>query len=125
MSAPCSAAHQRRAAARPVKFAIVAPVVRTPPQLAGRPKSSLSQPTATFSSREPSGELTQLKEFWSRAEASQSGPRAQGGADQVGAQRSGGGPAGHEVEEARACGAGCRRDPFFGEQGQRLRRSVA
>ena len=44
-STPCCSPHQRRAAARPVKFAIVAPVVSTPLHAAGRPNSSFSQST--------------------------------------------------------------------------------
>ena len=66
-----------------MKFAIVAPVVSTPPQLVGSRNSSFSQSRATRSAREPIGELTQLNEFWSNVEASQSAPRAAGVAPPV------------------------------------------
>ena len=78
MSIPCRSAHHRRAAASPVKLAIVAPVVSTPPQSAGRSKSSFSQSTATTSKRAPNGEETQLNEFWSSSVVSQSAPNAAG-----------------------------------------------
>ena len=42
MSTPCCSAHHRRAHASAVKFAIVAPVVSTPPHAVGSPKSSFS-----------------------------------------------------------------------------------
>jgi hypothetical protein len=61
-----------------VKFAVVAPVVRTPPQSAGSSNSSFSQSSATTSSRAPSGDETQANEFWSNADASQSAPSAAG-----------------------------------------------
>src|ERR1700694_4064892 len=78
MLIPCSCPHHWRAAARAVKLDIVAPVVSTPPQLLGRPKRSFSQPIATCSSLEPSGELTHNPALLSRAEVSQSAPRAAG-----------------------------------------------
>ena len=59
-STPCSRPHQRRAAARQVTFAIVAPLVSTPLHAAGSPNSSFSQPSAICSSRIANGELTQL-----------------------------------------------------------------
>ena len=78
MSRPCCSPHHWRAAASAVKFAAVAPVVRTPPHAAGSSKSCFSQSTATVSSRVPRGEPTQLKAFWSSAVASQSAPSAAG-----------------------------------------------
>ncbi len=77
-SRPWRSPHHWRAAASPVKFAAVAPVVRAPPHSAGSSKSSLSQPSATVSRRVPSGEPTQLNAFWSSAVASQSAPSAAG-----------------------------------------------
>ena len=59
-------------------MAIVAPVVITPSQSAGRRKSSLSQSTLTASRREASGELTHDRAFWSTSVASQSAPSAAG-----------------------------------------------
>ena len=77
-STPCCPPHQRRAAARPVKFAIVAPLVKTPLHAAGSPNSSLSQSSEICSSRMANGELTQLKAIWSSALVSQSAARAAG-----------------------------------------------
>ena len=54
-STPCCSPHHWRAATRPVKFAVVAPVVRTPLHEDGRSKSSSSQRIEMSSRREPSG----------------------------------------------------------------------
>jgi hypothetical protein len=64
-------------------LAIVAPVVITPPHSGGSANSSFSHETATCSAREASGELTQLKAFWSRVEVSQSAASAAGVAPPV------------------------------------------
>jgi hypothetical protein len=48
-----------------VKFAIVAPVVRTPPHDGGRAKRSFSQSIAISSSRVPRGDDSQANAFWS------------------------------------------------------------
>ena len=45
--APVLLPHHCRAAAKPMKFAVVAPVVSAPPHSAGSAKSSFSQPTDT------------------------------------------------------------------------------
>ena len=58
-------AHQRRAHASATKFAIVAPVVSTPPHAAGKPNSSFSHSIATCSSRPPRGVEIQAPGFWS------------------------------------------------------------
>src|SRR2546428_13510985 len=78
MFAACSSPHHWRPAARAVKFDIVAPVVKTPPQSVGRPKRSFSQPIATCSSLEPSGALIHTPALLSRVEASQSAASAAG-----------------------------------------------
>ena len=78
MFAACSSPHHWRAAATAVKFDIVAPVVKTPPQPVGRRKRSFSQPMATCSSLEPSGALIHNPALLSRAEASQSAASAAG-----------------------------------------------
>ena len=61
-----------------MKFAIVAPVVRTPPHDCGSPNSSFNQPSAIDSRCPPSGVATQAPGFWSHVEVSQSAPRAAG-----------------------------------------------
>jgi hypothetical protein len=61
-----------------VKFDIVAPVVRTPPQSAGSSNRSFNQVIATCSSLEPSGELTHSPALLSSVEASQSAASAAG-----------------------------------------------
>src|SRR5688500_3268869 len=66
-SRPWRSPHHWRAAASPMRLAVVAPVERAPPHSAGSSKSSFSQSTATRSSRVPSGEPTLLKAFWSSA----------------------------------------------------------
>src|SRR2546429_481079 len=77
-STPCCSPHHWRAAARPVKFAVVAPVVRTPPQWAGSPKRSSSHATETCSSRAPSGVASQPPAFWSSRDVTQSAASAAG-----------------------------------------------
>ncbi len=77
-STPCRSAHQRRPAARPTKFAIVAPVVSVPLQSAGSSNRSRSHRIATSSSSAPYGELTAENEFWSSSDVSQSAPSAAG-----------------------------------------------
>jgi hypothetical protein len=77
-STPCCCPHQRRAAARPVKFAVVAPVVSTPLQSAGSSKSCFSQSTEICSSRIANGELIQLNAIWSIALVNQSAASAAG-----------------------------------------------
>ncbi len=58
-SKPWRSPHHWRAAARPTKFAIVAPVTITPPHAAGSPNSSRSQASETISNVHASGEVTQ------------------------------------------------------------------
>ena len=77
-STPWRCPAQRRAHPSATKFAIVAPVVSTPPHAGGSPNSSFSHPTATCSSRPASGVATHAPEFWSSVEVSQSAPRAAG-----------------------------------------------
>ena len=77
-STPCRRPHHRRAHASAVKFAMVAPVVRTPPHDRGRPKSSFNQPRATDSRCPPSGVATHAPGFWSHVDVSQSAPSAAG-----------------------------------------------
>ena len=60
-----------RPAARPVKFAIVAPVTNAVVVPSGRPSRSRSQPDATRSRCAPTGEPATMPAFWSHAPASQ------------------------------------------------------
>ena len=82
-SQPARASRVCRAAARPVTFAICAPVVSPAPLSAGRPSTSSSQPHAISSTTEAAGDDTALNEFWSHAEASQSAASAAGSAPPV------------------------------------------
>jgi hypothetical protein len=61
--------HHWRAAASAVKFAVVAPVVNTPPHSAGRPKSSCNHPSETASSWNARGLPSQAPAFWSIRQA--------------------------------------------------------
>ena len=90
-STPCCPPHQRRAAARPVKFAIVAPLVKTPLHAAGSPNSSLSQSSEICSSR--------MRER--RADPIE-GNLVERAGQPVGGERRGRPATHHEVEEARA-----------------------
>ena len=75
-STSCRMPHHRRAHARAVKLAIVAPVVSTPPQLAGMPNRSFNHSRATTSIWPPIGDSTQAAGFWSSVVAVQSAPTA-------------------------------------------------
>ncbi len=59
-----------RAAARPIRLAIVAPLVSAPAQAAGRPNSSFSQRSTVSSVWAAAGLLSHIPAFWSMAEAS-------------------------------------------------------
>ncbi len=77
-STPARSAHQRRAHPSATKFAIVAPVVSTPPQVAGRPNSSFSQSIATCSSRPARGRRPTRPGSGRAPIVSQSAPSAAG-----------------------------------------------
>jgi hypothetical protein len=77
-STPCRSAHQLRAAASAVKFAIVAPVVSTPPHVGGSRNRSRSHPTETDSSRAASGDASHAPAHWSIVAATHSAPIAAG-----------------------------------------------
>jgi hypothetical protein len=78
MSTPCWRPHHCRAAPSAVKLAMVAPVVRTPLQEAGRCRRSLSHDSASCSKRAPRGELTHRPALLSSADANQSAASAAG-----------------------------------------------
>ena len=61
-----------------MKFAIVAPVVRTPPHSAGNRKSCFSQSRASSSHRVPIGDESHAEEIWSHVEVSTSAASAAG-----------------------------------------------
>ena len=82
-STPWRSAHHDRAVASAVKLAIVAPVVKTPPHLDGRPKRSSSHRMDVASSCPPSGDDAHENAFWSTADASQSAASAAGVAPPV------------------------------------------
>jgi len=82
-SQPCRASSACRAAARPVKFAIVAPVTNPASVPGGRPSSSRSQRVVTSSSRAAIGEETRSPAFWSQAPASQFAATVAGSAPPV------------------------------------------
>ena len=77
-STPCCSAHHDRAAARAVKLAVVAPVVRMPPHEAEGRRGRAATAWPSTSSCPPSGDDTHENEFWSTAEASQSAASAAG-----------------------------------------------
>ena len=67
-----------RAAARAVKFAMVAPVTNAPPHPAGSPSTSSSQRRETSSRTAAIGVATKSPAFWSHAAASQLAASAAG-----------------------------------------------
>ncbi len=75
---PASASTRCRAAARAVKFAIVAPVVNPADVPAGSPNRSTSQPSTTSSTTAAAGDMTYIATFWSHVLVSQSAPSAAG-----------------------------------------------
>ncbi len=77
-SQPCAASSAWRPAARPVKVAIVAPVVYPTLTPAGSPNRSAIQAPATSSTTAAAGPITYSPAFWSQALVSQSAARAAG-----------------------------------------------
>ena len=61
-----------------MKLDIVAPVTKPTPLAAGSPRTSSSQPFATFSTAESAGVGRSRPAFWSQALTSQSAARAAG-----------------------------------------------
>ena len=82
-SQPCRARTASRAAARQVALAMVAPVTKPPPAPSGRPSSSVTQRSATASSRAAAGDMTVRPAFWSQAAISQAAATATGSAPPV------------------------------------------
>jgi hypothetical protein len=70
-SQPAAPRSARRAAARQVKLAMVAPVTKAPPQASSRSRSSRNHRRDTISRAEPTGDPAHSPVFWSQAPASQ------------------------------------------------------
>ena len=77
-SQPCFFNIACRAAAKAVKFAMVAPLTNPPPASAGKDSTSSNQPRTTFSITEAIGDITFRPAFWSHAPANQLAARAAG-----------------------------------------------